>query len=76
MGKAIQAISHLPFPIRPSLFQRPADPPPSVMPSSSCYSFEEPSPDLQVGYNVHFNGKVLWFLEMIYQHSRRALDRS
>jgi ankyrin repeat protein len=27
--------------------------------------------DLQVGYNIHFNGKVLWFLEMIYDHSRR-----
>jgi ankyrin repeat protein len=27
--------------------------------------------DLQVGYNIHFNGKVLWFLEMIYEHSCR-----
>jgi uncharacterized protein len=27
--------------------------------------------DMQVGYNIHFNGKVLWFLEMIYDHSRR-----
>jgi ankyrin repeat protein len=28
--------------------------------------------DLQVGYNIHFNGKVLWFLEMIYDHCRRT----
>jgi ankyrin repeat protein len=27
--------------------------------------------DQQVVYNIHFNGKVVWFLEMIYQHSRR-----
>ena len=25
--------------------------------------------DQQVVYNIHFNGKVLWFLETIYQHS-------
>ena len=31
-----------------------------------------PSPyDQQVVYNIHFNGKVLWFLETIYQHSLR-----
>ena len=27
--------------------------------------------DQQVVYNIHFNGKVLWFLETIYQHSLR-----
>ena len=27
--------------------------------------------DGQVTYNIHFNGKVLWFLELIYDHSRR-----
>lgn len=27
--------------------------------------------DQQVVYNIHFNGKVLWFLETIYEHSRR-----
>jgi ankyrin repeat protein len=27
--------------------------------------------DQQVVYNIHFNGRVLWFLETIYQHSRR-----
>jgi ankyrin repeat protein len=27
--------------------------------------------DLQVGYNIHFNGKVLWFLETIYEHACR-----
>jgi ankyrin repeat protein len=27
--------------------------------------------DGQVVYNIHFNGKVLWFLEMIHEHSRR-----
>ena len=27
--------------------------------------------DQQVLYNIHFNGKVLWFLELIYAHSRR-----
>jgi uncharacterized protein len=27
--------------------------------------------DMQVGYNIHFNGKVLWFLQLIYDHSRR-----
>ncbi len=26
--------------------------------------------DVQVGYNIHFNGKVLWFLQTIYNHSR------
>ena len=26
--------------------------------------------DLQVGYNIHFNGRVLWFLQTIYDHSR------
>jgi ankyrin repeat protein len=26
--------------------------------------------DQQVVYNMHFNGKVLWFLELIYEHSR------
>lgn len=25
--------------------------------------------DLQVGYNIHFNGNVLWFLKKIYEHS-------
>jgi ankyrin repeat protein len=28
--------------------------------------------DTQVGYNIHFNGKVLWFLRMIYEHCRRV----
>ena len=28
--------------------------------------------DQQVVYNIHFNGKVLWFLETIYQHSLRT----
>jgi ankyrin repeat protein len=28
--------------------------------------------DMQVGYNIHFNGKVLWFLQMIFDHSRRV----
>jgi ankyrin repeat protein len=27
--------------------------------------------DRQVVYNIHFSGKVLWFLETIYEHSRR-----
>ena len=27
--------------------------------------------DQQVLYNIHFNGKVLWFLELIYEHSLR-----
>ena len=27
--------------------------------------------DGQVVYNVHFNGNVLWFLETIYEHTRR-----
>jgi ankyrin repeat protein len=27
--------------------------------------------DRQVVYNIHFNGKVLWFLDMIHEHSRR-----
>ena len=25
--------------------------------------------DQQVVYNIHFNGKVLWFLELIYEHA-------
>lgn len=28
--------------------------------------------DMQVGYNIHFNGKVLWFLKTIYEHTSRA----
>jgi ankyrin repeat protein len=28
--------------------------------------------DQQVVYNIHFNGKVLWFLEMIYEHAQRT----
>jgi ankyrin repeat protein len=27
--------------------------------------------DIQVGYNIHFHGNVLWFLELIYEHSVR-----
>jgi uncharacterized protein len=27
--------------------------------------------DQQVVYNIHFNGKVLWFLELVYGHARR-----
>ena len=27
--------------------------------------------DSQVVYNIHFSGKVLWFLELIYEHSRK-----
>jgi ankyrin repeat protein len=27
--------------------------------------------DMQVGYNIHFHGNVLWFLELIYAHSVR-----
>ena len=27
--------------------------------------------DPQVLYNIHFSGKVLWFLEAVYEHSRR-----
>src|SRR6202035_2761282 len=29
--------------------------------------------DQQVIYNIHFNGKVLWFLKLIYEH--RVTDR-
>ena len=28
--------------------------------------------DQQVVYNIHFNGKVLWFLELIYGHAMRT----
>jgi ankyrin repeat protein len=28
--------------------------------------------DSQVVYNIHFNGKVLWFLELIYEHAQRT----
>ncbi len=28
--------------------------------------------DSQVVYNIHFNGNVLWFLELIYQHTVRV----
>jgi ankyrin repeat protein len=28
--------------------------------------------DQQVTYNIHFNGKVLWFLELIYEHALRT----
>src|SRR6185436_14730187 len=28
--------------------------------------------DQQVVYNIHFEGKVLWFLELIYQHAMRT----
>jgi ankyrin repeat protein len=28
--------------------------------------------DMQVGYNIHFNGKVLWFLEIIHEHACRT----
>ena len=28
--------------------------------------------DSQVVYNIHFNGKVLWFLELIYEHALRT----
>jgi uncharacterized protein len=28
--------------------------------------------DIQVVYNIHFNGKVLWFLETIYDHAMRT----
>ena len=28
--------------------------------------------DQQVVYNIHFNGKVLWFLELIYEHALRT----
>ena len=28
--------------------------------------------DEQVVYNIHFNGKVLWFLELIYEHALRT----
>src|SRR6185503_13043870 len=28
--------------------------------------------DSQVAYNIHFGGKVLWFLEMIYEHTVRT----
>lgn len=28
--------------------------------------------DIQVVYNIGFNGNVLWFLETIYEHSRRT----
>ena len=27
--------------------------------------------DMQVVYNIHFNGRVLWFLEKIYEHTSR-----
>jgi ankyrin repeat protein len=27
--------------------------------------------DMQVGYNIHFHGNVLWWLELIYEHSVR-----
>src|SRR5687767_13270801 len=27
--------------------------------------------DIQVSYNIHFHGNVLWFLELIYEHSVR-----
>jgi uncharacterized protein len=28
--------------------------------------------DLQVGYNIHFDGQVLWFLKIIYEYSCRV----
>ncbi|MBA2306257.1 MAG: ankyrin repeat domain-containing protein [Acidobacteria bacterium] len=28
--------------------------------------------DEQVIYNIHFRGKALWFLELIYEHARRS----
>ena len=28
--------------------------------------------DLQVAYNMHFNGKVLWYLELVYEHTHRT----
>jgi ankyrin repeat protein len=28
--------------------------------------------DQQVTYNIHFNGKVLWFLTLIYEHAQRT----
>ena len=28
--------------------------------------------DQQVAYNIHFKGKVLWFLELIYEHALRT----
>jgi len=28
--------------------------------------------DMQVGYNIHFKGKALWFLGAIYEHCRRT----
>jgi hypothetical protein len=27
--------------------------------------------DLQVAYNIHFNGKVLWYLKQVYDHTAR-----
>ena len=28
--------------------------------------------DLQVAYNIHFNGKVLWYLKLVYEVSQRS----
>jgi ankyrin repeat protein len=28
--------------------------------------------DLQVAYNIHFNGKVLWYLDLVYEHTHRT----
>jgi ankyrin repeat protein len=28
--------------------------------------------DVQVAYNIHFNGKVLWYLELVYAHTHRT----
>ena len=27
--------------------------------------------DVQVAYNIHFGGKVLWYLKLVYEHTRR-----
>ena len=28
--------------------------------------------DIQVVYNIHFNGQVIWFLDLIYEHAQRT----